>query len=92
MADGEAIAGYAYTGEQSDGSTLIEAKEATYDAFISGLIRLEYSQSRTEAVQANRTAVLINKKHEKAAEYTAEWDAFQAYRTQCKNEAKRLLS
>lgn len=91
-ADPTPVPGFAYTGSMEDGSTLIEATEPTYDEFISGLIRLEYSQSRVEAVQANRTAVLIDKKHEKAAEYTADWNAFQDYRAWCKSEAKRLLN
>ena len=40
------VLGYAYTGDMVDGGTLIEAKEATYDEFVSGLIRTRYSASR----------------------------------------------
>ncbi|MCX4383056.1 MAG: hypothetical protein OSJ51_15195 [Parabacteroides distasonis] len=34
---------YAYTGTCEDGGTLIEAADATYERFVSGLVRARYS-------------------------------------------------
>jgi hypothetical protein len=83
--------GYAYTGNLPDGGTLIEAGEATYAAFVSGLIRVEYPQSRVEAIQANRMTAFLDPKHERAAGYAAEWDAYQFYREWCKEQSGNLM-
>ena len=76
----------------ADGGTLIEAKEATYDEFVSGLIRTRYSASRVEAIQSNRMIALVNPEHERAAEFISEWDDFQSYRKQCKEQADALIN
>ena len=86
------VLGYAYTGDMVDGGTLIEAKEATYDEFVSGLIRTRYSASRVEAIQSNRMIALVNPEHERAAEFISEWDDFQSYREQCKEQADALIN
>lgn len=88
----EPVTGYAYTGDMADGGTLIEAREATYDEFVSGLIRVRYPASRVEAIQSNRMIAFVNPKHERAAEFISEWDAFQSYREQCKEQAKALVN
>jgi hypothetical protein len=86
-----AINGYAYEGDAIDGGTIIEATEATYPAFVSGLIRNRYSPDAVEAINANRVTALINPQHERAGDYITEWEAYQAFRLQCKDDAKYLL-
>ena len=86
------ILGYAYTGSMADGGTLIEAREATYDEFVSGLIRTRYSASRVEAIQSNRMIAFVHPEHERASEFISEWDDFQSYREQCKKQADALIN
>lgn len=88
----EPVSGYAYTGEMVDGGTLVEAKEATYDEFVSGLIRVRYPASKVEAIQSNRMIAFVNPEHERAAEFISEWDDFQSYREQCKEQANTLIN
>jgi hypothetical protein len=87
----EASLGYAYTGNLPDGGTLVEAPEDAYDAFLSGLIRVEYPQSRVEAIQANRMTALLNPNHKNAAQYADEWNALQSHREWSKKQVKTLL-
>lgn len=86
------VLGYAYTGNMVDGGTLIEAKEVTYDEFVSGLIRTRYPVSKVEAIQSNRMIAFINPEHERAAEFISEWDTFQSYRAECKEQANALIN
>ena len=79
------ILGYAYTGSMADGGT-------TYDEFVSGLIRTRYSASRVEAIQSNRMIAFVNPEHERASEFISEWDDFQSYREQCKEQANALIN
>jgi hypothetical protein len=44
-----------------------------------------------EAVQANALIALKDKTNAKAAQYKAEFDEYNAYRAQCKEEAKKVL-
>jgi hypothetical protein len=90
--DGEKVSGYTYSGDIEDGGTLIEAKSATRPEFINGLIQKQYDASAESAIQSNRLIALIEPEHERAAEYIANWEAFQAYREQCKGQAKVLLA
>jgi hypothetical protein len=90
-AEPESVQGFAYTGDLPDGGTLIEAKEATYDAFVSGLIRKQYTADAVEAIQANALIALKDKSNAKAAQYKAELDEYNTYRTQCKENAKKVL-
>ena len=76
------ILGYAYTGSMA----------ATYDEFVSGLIRTRYSASRVEAIQSNRMIAFVNPEHERASEFISEWDDFQSYREQCKEQANALIN
>jgi hypothetical protein len=85
------VQGFSYTGDQPDGGTLIEAKDATYGGFVSGLIRKQYTADDVEAVQANALIALKDKSNAKAAQYKSEFDEYNAYRAQCKENAKKVL-
>lgn len=96
IVEGEAVApepvdGYSYSGTYPDGGTLICATEATYDAFVSGLIRRRYSADEVEALQANMVETLVNPEHPRAEEFTQKWEEFQKYRDECKANAKAVL-
>lgn len=90
-ADPEPVDGYSYSGTYPDGGTLIRATEATYDAFVSGLIRRRYSADEVEALQANMVETLVNPEHPRAAEFTQKWEEFQKFRDECKADAKAVL-
>ena len=87
----EPVPGYSYSGPLVDGGTMIEAKEACYAEFVSGLLRLSYSADAESAILANMTVALSEPKNERAAEFKTEWKAFQAKREECKQLAHRLL-
>ena len=78
---------YAYTGDQADGSTIIEAVGATYDAFVSGLIRRKYSADKVEDITLNK----LGANTERQAEFDAEFAALEAYRNECKAKARKVL-
>ena len=81
------VTGYAYTGNFSDGGTLIEATEPTYDAFVSGLVRLKYPADRVEAITLNK----LSDNKERSAEFNAEFKELELYREQCKANARIVL-
>lgn len=85
------VQGYAYSGTMPDGGTLIQAEGANYENFVSGLIRLRYSTDAETAIQANMITALTEPENTRASEFRAEWENFQAYREQCKANAKLLL-
>jgi hypothetical protein len=85
------LPGYSYTGNHPSGGTMVAAKEATYGALVSGLIRLLYTADAEQAVQANMVFALANKNHAKAAQYKAEHSTYQDYRDACKAKAKVVL-
>ena len=58
---------YAYTGTCEDGGTLIEAADATYERFVSGLVRTRYSADRVEAITLNK----LGSDNERKAEFEA---------------------
>lgn len=87
----ESVVGYSYTGTYPDGGTLIRSSEATYDAFVSGLIRRRYSADEVEALQANMVETLVNPEHPRAEEFAQKWEEFQKYRDECKADAKAVL-
>lgn len=87
----EPVLGYSYTGEQMDGGTLIEAKEATYESFVSGLIRNRYTQNSVEAMQSNMLLSLTEPENERSVGFRQEWDIYQVYREECKANAKLVL-
>lgn len=78
---------YAYTGDQADGSTMVEAAEATYDAFVSGLIRRKYSADKVEAITLNK----LGSNTERQAEFDAEFAALETYRNECKAKTRKVL-
>ncbi|MBO4574786.1 MAG: hypothetical protein J5708_05640 [Bacteroidales bacterium] len=81
------VNGYSYTGDEADGSTLINAKDVNNGnmrgKFISGLIRKRYSQDEVEAIILNGT---------QSAEHAQEMADLQAYREECKQKVDDLLS
>ncbi len=81
------VNGYSYTGDEEDGSTLIDAKGVTADnmrgKFISGLIRKRYSQDEVEAIILNGS---------QSEEHAQEMAALQAYREECKQKVDNLLN
>ncbi len=85
---GTSYNGYSYTGDEPDGSTLIEAVEVDagnmYGKFVSGLIRKRYTQDEVEAIILNSYTDDDNKQSELAI--------LQAYRTECKNKIKELMT
>ena len=83
---------YSYSGSEIDGGTLIQAKESSYDNFVSGLIRLKYSADAESAIQANMIVALSEPKHARATEFKTEWDTYQDYREECKSKAKQFFS
>ncbi len=78
------ISGFSYTGSQEDGSTLIKAEQATYADFVSGLIRLRYSNDAVEAINSNMILALQSPKNVRASEFIAEHEEYQTYRAECK--------
>jgi hypothetical protein len=87
----EITPGYSYTGEMQDGGTLVEAKEADYGNFVSGLIRTRYSSDDVEALQGNMLIAVSNPGGEKAESYKQDWNEFQTFRGECKGHIKKLL-
>lgn len=81
------VNGYSYTGDEEDGSTLIDAKGVAADnmrgKFISGLIRKRYSQDEVEAIILNGS---------QSEEHAQEMAALQAYREECKQKVDNLLN
>ncbi|KAA6320234.1 hypothetical protein EZS27_029968 [termite gut metagenome] len=87
----ETVPGFSYTGEMQDGGTLVEAKQADYGSFVSGLIRTRYSSDDVEALQGNMLLVIENPDSDKSKGYKDSWDEFQAFRNDCKKSIKKLL-
>ncbi|WP_418989159.1 hypothetical protein [Alistipes sp.] len=85
------VNGFSYSGDYPDGGTLIKAKEPSYEAFVSGLIRKRYSADEVEALQANMVETLANKEHPRAEEFAQRWTEFQEYRDECKANARAVL-
>lgn len=76
----EPVTAYAYSGDMEDGGTIIEAKNDTEEEFISGLVKLRYSQD-------SQLAIILNKdkaNDDKVVEHAAELQAMQTYRDICK--------
>ena len=67
--------------------TLIEAVSASYDGFVSGLVRREYSADRVEAITLNK----LSSDNERKAEFDAEFAELEDYRNSCKAQARVIL-
>lgn len=86
--DGEdPVTGYEYTGNFEDGGTMIKAKEATYDQFVSGLIRTRYSADQVEAILLN----IQSNNPERMAEFENELNQLNAFRDECKKKVSILF-
>lgn len=66
--------------------------DATYDSVVSAIIKEQYSDDKTAAIFANRELVRDNPTHEKAAEYNAEYNAFQEWRAYAKELAAQIIN
>lgn len=82
----ETTEGYAYSGTEADGGTMIEASGVTDDnrraKFIAGLIGVEYDMDAQVAILANG---------EDTSEHATELEEFAAYRASCKTAIDELL-
>lgn len=76
----EPTTGYAYTGTEPDGGTLIVAADASRDNLINGIIRSRYSQTEEDAIKTHQIELLKNSDNDKSDDYNAEWEAFNAFR------------
>jgi hypothetical protein len=76
----EPVTAYAYTGPEEDGGTLIVAKADDRDSIINGIIRSRYSQSQEDSIKTHQLLLMKNPACDKADDYNAEWDAFNAFR------------
>lgn len=85
--DGETIEGFFYTGDFEDGGTMIEAENATYAEFVSGLVRKRYSANQIEAILLN----IQSGDTERMQEFEAELAELNAYRDECKLIARNIL-
>lgn len=81
--DDQTVTAYSYEGDEPDGSTKIEAKSANYKDFVTGIVRMKYSQNDVEAILCNHGDG--NEEHAK------EYDDFQAWREQAKQWANEIL-
>ena len=66
--------------------------DATYDSVVSAIIKEQYSDDKKDAIFANRELVRDNPSHEKAAKYTAEYNAFQEWRAYAKELATQIIN
>lgn len=82
------VTAYAYMGPMEDGGTIIEAKDATEEDFISGLVKLRYSQEAQLAIILNKDKV----NDDKPEEHLAEFQAMQTYRDLCKGIVSLLFA
>lgn len=81
--DDKTVTAYSYEGDEPDGSTKIEAKSANYKDFVTGIVRMKYSQNDVEAILCNHG--------DGKAEHVKEYDDFQAWREQAKQWANEIL-
>lgn len=77
----EPVTGYAYIGIEPDGGTLIAATDMSRDSLINGIIRSRYSQTEEDAIKTHQIELFKNPGIAKAGDYEAEWEAFNAFRT-----------
>lgn len=77
----EPVTGYAYTGTEPDGGTLIASGDMSRDSLINGIIRSRYSQTEEDAIKTHQIELFKSPDIPKAEDYEAEWEAFNAFRT-----------
>ncbi|MBQ2970698.1 MAG: hypothetical protein IJE15_09985 [Bacteroidaceae bacterium] len=78
--DFEPVTGYAYSGPEDDGGTMIDAANDSRDSLINGIIRSRYSQTEEDAIKTHQIMLLKDPECDKASEYASEWAAFCAER------------
>ncbi len=74
--DFEPVTGYAYSGPEDDGGTMIDAANESRDSLINGIIRSHYSQTEEDAIKTHQIMLLKDPECDKASEYASEWAAF----------------
>lgn len=72
----EPVTGYAYTGTEEDGGTLLDSDGTDRDSLINAVIRTRYSQTEEDAIKTHQILLLQNPDHEKKSEYQSEWAQF----------------
>ncbi len=72
----EPVTGYAYSGPEDDGGTMIDAANDSRDSLINGIIRSRYSQTEEDAIKTHQIMLLKDPECDKASEYASEWAAF----------------
>lgn len=87
----EPVTGYAYTGTEPDGGTLIAATDMGRDSLINGIIRSRYTQTEEDAIKTHQIELFKNPGIAKAGDYEAEWEAFNAFRTEAIATVDRWL-
>ncbi len=87
----EPVTGYAYTGIEPDGGTLIAATDMSRDSLINGIIRSRYSQTEEDAIKTHQIELFKNPGIAKAGDYEAEWEAFNVFRTEAIATVDRWL-
>lgn len=85
------ITAYAYSGDESNGGTLIETTSCDRDSLINGIIRSRYSQSAEDAIKTHQIELLKVDNHPKLEDYEAEWVEFTALREMAKTTVDRWL-
>lgn len=76
----EPVTGYAYSGPEEDGGTMLDAANESRDSLINGIIRSRYSQTEEDAIKTHQIMLLKDPECDKASEYASEWAAFCAER------------
>jgi hypothetical protein len=79
---------YAYSGTDEDGGTLITANDATYEKFVSGLIRSRYSADEVEAILLNS----VSTDKERKAKALQKLEELNSFRVECKSVITALLA
>ncbi len=87
----EPVTGYAYTGTEPDGGTLIAAADMSRDSLINGIIRSRYTQTEEDAIKTHQIELFKNPDIPKAGDYEAEWEAFNAFRAEAITTVDRWL-
>ena len=80
----EPTIGYAYSGTEADGGTLIETTASDRNSLINGIIRSRYTQSEEDAIKTHQIELLKDASIAKAADYEAEWIEFNSVRNMAK--------
>ena len=87
----EPVTGYAYTGTEPDGGTLISASGTDRDSLINGIIRSRYTQTEEDAIKTHQIELFKNPDIVKAGDHGAEWEAFNTFRTEAIATVDRWL-